>query len=68
MFDYEYDFQVNRIIVRLKTVYLTGIVFAAFALTQKTNSSKQSFEEMVMKNLSTFPKDKINKVAMNKFF
>lgn len=68
MFDYEYDFQSNRIIVRLKTIYLTGLIFASFALTEKNLSVRQKFEDMVNKNLSTFSSGKINKIIPNKFF
>lgn len=68
MFDYEYDFQSNRIIVRLKTIYLTGLIFASFALTEKNLNIRQKFEDMVNKNLSTFSSGKISKIIPNKFF
>lgn len=67
MFDYEYEFQNNRMIVRLKSVYITGLIFSAFSLISKENQ-KKSFDEMVKKNLSTFGKDKLNKIAFRKFF
>ena len=68
MFDYEYDFQSNRIIVRLKTIFLTGLIYASFALTDKKLNSRQKFEDMVNKNLSTFSVGKIKKIIPNKFF
>lgn len=68
MFDYEYDFQSNRIIVRLKTIFLTGLIYASFALTDKKLNSRQKFEDMVNKNLSTFSAGKIKKIIPNKFF
>lgn len=67
MFDYEYDFQSNRIIVRLKTIFITGLMFSAFSLSD-ANNKRQKFDDMVKKNLMTFPEGKINKIAPKRFF
>lgn len=68
MFDYEYDFQSNRIIVRLKTIFLTGLIFSSFALAGNNFKANMSFEDMVKKNLTTFPEGKLNKLAPKRFY
>lgn len=67
MFDYEYEFQNNRIIVRLKPIFITGLIFSIFALTKK-EKEKKSFDDLVRKNLSTFSKGKLNTIVPTKFF
>lgn len=70
LFDYEYDYQMNRVIVRLKTVYVIGVAYAvgmAVDEIKKSKNDKMKFSERVEKNASNFSKDKWKEFTKKRF-
>jgi len=70
LFDYEYDYQMNRMIVRLKTVYVIGVAYAVGMAVDEIKKSKQDkmkFSERVEKNASNFSKDKWKEFTKKRF-
>ncbi len=69
MFDYEYDWQYNKIIARLKPVYVMGILFATGAIV----SSKQQklvnidFEKSVKRRARNFNRKKWTNFIKQKY-
>jgi len=74
MFDYSYDSQWNTMIIRLKTLYILGILYAVGIMAKKmTQSDIQSsykrglFAQDVKKNIKKFDREKWDKFMSRGF-
>ena len=69
-FDYTYDYQFNRFIVQLKSIYVIAVSYAVGmtlnSIKDRKNNTKK-FSERVEGQLSAFDKKKFNDALRNKF-
>jgi len=74
MFDWSYDAQWNRMVAKLKTVYIIALLYATGAAAKKlkqiniNKSQKELFATKVEKNIKTFDKKKWEDFTKRKFF
>jgi len=69
-FDYTYDFQFNRFIVQLKTVYVLGVSYAVgMAINEIKNrkSNAKKFADRVNGNMNRFDKKKFDSALKGRF-
>jgi len=70
MFDYEYDWQTNTMVAKLKPVYVMGLIFAVGAATSKNvrrNYVKIDFEKSVKRKRKSFDRKKWQSFIKKKF-
>lgn len=73
MFDYSYDYQFNRIVLRLKSIYILGILFAVgyavnTALEKKQPYIRIDFEKKTKGKIKDFDRKKWESFIKQKFF
>lgn len=69
-FDYSYDYQMNRFIVQLKSVYVIGVSYAIGMAIKEIKNRKANilkFSDRVEKNSVNFKKDKWKEFLKKKF-
>ena len=70
MFDYEYDWQTNTMVAKLKPVYIMGLVFAvgtAVNRQDKKSYVKIDFEKSVKRKSKKFDRKKWQSFIKKKF-
>lgn len=74
MFDWSYDAQWNRMVAKLKTIYIIALMYATGSAVKKISrnninkSKKQLFATRVQSNLNSFDKRKWQEFSRKKFF
>lgn len=74
MFDWHYDSQWNRMVAKLKSIYIIALIYATGAMVKKlsrsniSDSQKKLFSDRVKSNIKSFDKRKWEEFTRKKFF